>query len=266
MDDLHIFVCVHDAELIVKIDPQLRMVANAPFTYVLVGQRPTDLVREWPNVVVARDLPDNIEDQHKFVDFTAWYAIAKNGLGQARSMALIQYDTVITPKFSHKTIRKMASSPGSVLGYIPWAMSDANFLKNNMGAAPLAHSVANVYGADIYNLVAEAIASGDDTWPSANSFCLSPARLNQFVDWFVPLMPDIGNVDAAGHALERAVKIFCLTNGIDCIYESTVAKHFQLNSHGSQDFSKDMETRSQRRFADALQGSPVSRLFRRLFR
>ena len=266
MDDLHIFVCIHDADLIVKIDPQLRMVANAPFTYIFVGRRSADLVRHWPNVVVARELPDNIEDENKFVDFTAWYAISRNGLGTARSLALIQYDTVISTKFSQKTIKKMASSPGSILGYIPWAMSDANFLKNNMGAAPLARSINNIYQTDIYGLVAQAIASGDDTWPSANSFCLDPARLNQFVDWFLPLMPDIGNVDAAGHSLERAIKIFCLIKGVECIYDSSVAAHFQLNSHGSQDFNENAEKRSQRRFANALQGSFLSRLFRRAFR
>lgn len=241
MSILSIYITVHDQDIVIDYEKsnKFSMLGNN-YNYVFVGNRSTDKLNGIRNVIIARDLPDNIENYKYLVDFTAWYAIVKNNIVNSQYISLIQYDTSVSENFFTDTIEKMKQKPHSILGYVPHLMRDRNFIKDNMGFKPLRDSIKYVYNLDIMSLKNSANWKKDKYWPSTNNICLSSEILSDFVSWFTPVAIEIGNVMPAGHAFERAIKFYCLINNIENIYARDTLRHFQLNSHQTQNFNREM--------------------------
>jgi hypothetical protein len=193
------------------------------------------------NVIVARDLSDNIEDYKYLVDFTAWYACIRNNLPLNRFVCLLQYDVILSDDFFQATRVQFEKSPDSVIGYAPVPLKDRNFIRDNMGAKPLFAACAKVYGIAAKSVLKTYTGAGmDKFWPATNNVAMSKAALVDFVRWFTPLGLEMGNVKPAGHAFERAIKLFCILTGRRNAYLPEVLSHFQLNSHQTQDFRTDV--------------------------
>jgi len=97
-----IFIC-HDNETTSECLQKLEI------SYILfVGDQPIDAdLRTNPRVIIARELPDNIESEKKLLTFTAWYAIVKNNLfTEYNYLCLFEYDIILDTVFE-SVIRNM---------------------------------------------------------------------------------------------------------------------------------------------------------------
>ncbi|MGR3733004.1 hypothetical protein [Pseudophaeobacter sp.] len=239
--NISILVTIHDQDLLLAYEAERKFAKQAvPTTYVFVGQGPTDKISHLENVVVARDLPDNIETHKYLVDFTSWYACVRNGIATGENVCLIQYDVSLAGDFASQSLAALERSPASVVGYSPVAMKDRNFIRDNMGYAPLRAACKAVYGLDIGPLLKTHMKLAEDKfWPATNNVAMQRKTLEDFVRWFTPLAMYMGNEKPVGHAFERAIKLFCVLTGRSNLYEPNVLSHFQMNSHETQDFEKD---------------------------
>ena len=238
---LGVVVTIHDQELLLAYEAQNKFSGvNVPLTYMFVGGGPTDKIKTIPNVVIARNLPNNIEDHKYLVDFTSWYALVRNNIPSQKYLALIQYDVSISQDFVNKSIDALSRAPMTVMGYAPMAMTDRNFIRDNMGYGPLKLACSAVYGIEIGSLLKSHVKlTGDKMWPTTNNVAMSRETLGDFVRWFTPLAMHMGNEKPVGHAFERAIKLYCILSGRGNTYVSDVLSHFQMNSHETQDFKKD---------------------------
>jgi len=229
------FITVHDQEIVLTNEQSNKYSNLSKYSYVFVGNNNTSKIKNFENVIIANNYKDNIEHLNYFVDFTSWYLLIKNNLVESNFISLIQYDTDIVKTFEFNTITILNSNPNSILGYVPYPMSYCDFLTCNMGAEPLNKSLNNVYGLNLYNIVDEHIKkTSDDLWPSSNNIATTKSILENFINWFEPILFDMGNFKYSGHSFERSIKIFSIINNITNIYLSDVLKHYQLDSHKTQ--------------------------------
>lgn len=241
MSNLSVIVTIHDQSLLLEYEAQKKfeLLSNC-VTYMFVGKGDVDKVDKKSNVIIARDLHDNIEDYKFLIDFTSWYACVRNSIELREYVSLIQYDVNLSLDFQEKTLGLLKNSPESVLGYAPVEMKNRNFIRDTLGYPPLLKSCKAVYGIDIGQLLRVNIKYADDKlWPATNNVAMHRDTLKDFVRWFTPIAMHIGNHKLVGHSFERAIKLFCILTGRQNIYDPNLLKHFQLNSHGTQNFTKD---------------------------
>lgn len=229
------FITVHDQDIILKDEKSKKYSNLSKYRYVFVGNNNTSKISHLKNVIFAQSYEDNIEHLNYFVDFTSWYLIIKNNLIDTDLISLIQYDTSISSEFETKTIESLNSNLNSILGYVPYPISYCDFLKCNIGSEPLNNSLKKIYDLNIYDIVDEHVKKTSDTlWPSSNNIATTKLILKKLVDWFEPVIYDMGNFKYSGHSFERSIKIFSIINNIDNLYLDDVLKHYQLDSHKTQ--------------------------------
>jgi hypothetical protein len=239
---LEVIVTVHDQNIILAFESAGKYRHVPKYTYAFVGAGDCDKIEHLSNVIIVRNLPDNIEQYKNLVDFTAWYAFVKNNLIGSPYVALLQYDTAITDDFYTSTVDKLQNKSDFLLGYQFWEMMDENFLSNNVGAKPLFDALLDAYGVDLYQMIEAHIAQfGDDGWPSSNNYATSHDVLRRYVQWLEPMISSLGPNLYSGHSIERSIKMFCMVAGINISYAADLAHHYQLNSHGTQGFTVDFK-------------------------
>ena len=239
---LEVIITVHDQHIIIDFEQTQKYRGLPKYRYAFVGMGPCDLIRHLPNVIIMRELEHHIEHYKHLVDFTAWYAVAKNNLTTCDYVALLQYDTAIAPDFYNKSLDFISRHPDMILGYQEWQILDENFIDNNVGYKPLAEALDQAYGVNLRTLVDTYVTQGKDrSWPSSNNLALSKGRLSQYIDWFTPMIDQLGPNMYSGHSVERSIKIYCIINCVENFYASDLAHHYQLNSHGTQGFTVDFD-------------------------
>lgn len=244
MKTLETFITIHDQELLLESENTNKYKHISNYKYIFVGMRDTSKIDHLVNVIIAKNLPRNIEQHRYLVDYTAWYALVKNKLITKPYVSLIQYDTFVSSDFEKETLRALENNPDQFLGYVPYSMLSKDFLANNMGAGPLSIVLNTIYHVDIYNLISDYIKKTNDTlWQSSNNVATSSANLINFIEWFEPLITDIVKYKGCGHSFERSIKIFSIINHQKNDYLPGVLKHQQLDSHATQHNSPEYKKR-----------------------
>jgi len=239
--DLEVLITVHKQNIVLAFEKEKKFLHIKKYRYIFVGQGDVSEIKNIKNLIVARSYKDNIEDYKYFADYTGWYALVKNDVLTSSYIASLQYDTSIADDFENETVAYIKQYPGHVIGYIPSSMSDGYFLYPEC-SEPLRQSILNVYGLDIYPLIKKYVSESTDfRWQTSLCVAMPSEILRQFVLWFEPLFEEMKNFTGAGHAVERAIKIFCIIHRIPSVYLEGIAQHFQLNSHGTQKFQIDHE-------------------------
>lgn len=237
MKELDVYITVHDQERLLDFENSKSVKHLSSYKYVFVGNGDITKVCHMDNIIVARQLPLNLEDvEYKLlVSFTAWYALVMNNLINSKYVSLIHYDVKLKEDFERSTIKYLETNENQVLGYVPFSMHNPLFLKTTALAHPLYVAMQKNYNVDIHSLVEEYVEkTGDIIWPSADQIAVSAPTLCNFVNWFTPLIEDLKVFRGCGHSFERSIKIFCILNNIPNIYLRNVLKHFQLDSHNTQ--------------------------------
>lgn len=229
------FITVHDQDIVLKNEESQKYANLTKYRYVFVGNNDVSKITHLDNVIFAKNYEDNIEHLNYFLDFTSWYLIIKNDLIKTDFVSLIQYDTDIKNSFEIETINNLNSTPNSIIGYVPYPMAYCDFLDCCKGTELLDNSLTNVYNLKVYDVVDEHIRKTSDTlWPSSNNIATTKSILEKLVNWFEPMVYDMGNLKYSGHAFERVIKIFSIINNIENSYVNDVLIHHQMDSHKTQ--------------------------------
>jgi len=92
-NNIDYFIICHNQEII--IDQLSKNIAQKlpNCKFLLVGDGATDQIKQYDSqVIICRDLSDNLEEHPYLCSFTAWYAVVKNGLYQNNNICLLEYD------------------------------------------------------------------------------------------------------------------------------------------------------------------------------
>ncbi len=249
------FIDVHDQDLIIRLEQNkvFRYLTN--YRYVFLGNRPTDRIKDYPNVIIARDYPENIEQYKSLLDFTGQYMLVKNDLIKTDFVSFVQYDSLVLPDFERKTRNLLASHPDALIGYFRFDLASPGFIGDHF-CGGIIESIKHHYGLDVRELTKKAIQEGSDRFfPGVISFACSKKTLERFVDWCAPMIDELGKQKMAGHYIERGVKFFCMANGVKNYYLPHVVDHFFASSHDQDYVSSDEKQANQTSLEQLLNGS-----------
>ena len=74
-DDYETFIFIHDQDYLLDFENKGKLNNLKSYKYVFLGNRPIDKIENLSNVIVARNLPNNIEEYPKLTSYTGWYAL-----------------------------------------------------------------------------------------------------------------------------------------------------------------------------------------------
>jgi hypothetical protein len=170
-----------------------------------------------PRVIIARNLPDNIEKEPKLLTFTAWYAIIKNNLfTDSDFLCLLEYDVVLDSSFFSE-LRNACQSNDIVAfkgGTAHWNSNITNSVITTFLVNKKAPHEAGKY------------------WYHTTNLCMRRNILEKFVDWYYPdylFIKERDNVRLSWYH-ERVFSAFISSNNYK-VKQIGGLKHFQLNSH-----------------------------------
>jgi hypothetical protein len=203
------FIFVHDQYIVLDYLAAGKFNELPDVKYVFLGQRPSDQIGhlvDMGKVIIARDLPDNIEHYPNLVAWTGWYAIARNGLITADIVNLFEYDVNVTEDWSQPTT------------------SSAYFWHQ------FADSVWWNYNGIRDELRRMKVYVGNDPLPMTSNYTLKTQRLKIFVDGLM----NASNINAehpqAGHIIER----YCSSMFHYEVNFADGLQHLYADSHGTQ--------------------------------
>jgi hypothetical protein len=97
------FIFVHDQQIVLDYIAANKFHDLPDVKYCFLGQRPVDQIEHLDNVIVARNLPDNIEHFPNLVAWTGWYAVLWNDLIYADLVNLFEYDVNVVDEWIQPT-------------------------------------------------------------------------------------------------------------------------------------------------------------------
>jgi hypothetical protein len=205
------FIFVHDQQIVLDYIAAGKFHDLPDVKYCFLGMRPTDRIEDLPNVIIARNLPDNIEHYPNLVAWTGWYALVRNGLIKTDIVNLFEYDVNVVGDWVQ---------PTESTNYFPYPSTDENWWNYNGIRSEVAKCVTDFYEAkhlpmtSNYTLDQIGLASVMESM----EFSIHSKKLN-------PLHPQ------AGHIIERIFS-FWLEGEIP-IYPNRLT-HLYADSHGTQ--------------------------------
>ena len=233
MKKLDTFIFVHDQNIILDFNKINKFSKFEDFKYVFLGGRPCDLISGLDNVIIARDLPHNIEQYPKFTSLTGWYGLLKNNLINSEYVNLFEYDINYIPEFIEIN-KELVNSKYDFIGYFPMLISDPVYLSMNRYTDKLITSISKHTSVDIRNFFDGVLAQNNNAlWSSSSNSTWKVSELKNYIDWFVPFIDEIKNSDYCGHMHERSLSFYYYVTNLKVKLTNNLMTHFQLNSHGT---------------------------------
>jgi hypothetical protein len=233
MKKLETFVFVHDQQIILDFIKLNKFSEFEGFKYVFLGNRPCDLISGLDNLIITRELKDNIENIPKLTSFTGWYALYKNNLINSEYVNFFEYDVNYVEEFSEIN-NDLVESNFDFIGYFPMSLTDPVYLQHVQYSDSLVNSIKKNTGEDIINLVQNKINEKPNSiWSSSSNSTWKTNELVKYIEWFVPFINDIKDSQFCGHMHERSISFFYYIFGLKTLVTQGLMTHFQLNSHGT---------------------------------
>jgi hypothetical protein len=174
-----IFVC-HNKEIVYSIlnDPNKN---NA--NIIFVGKNEVDdYISNNKRVIIARNLPNNIEEEKSLLTFTAWYAIIKNNLfTNYNYLCILEYDVILDNIFYKNLEEKCKLNEYDVISFIPINYGFNWDIKE--------------YILKYFLLQKNITLKIPDTWYATSNQCVKRNLVAAFVDWFYPACDIIKKFD-----------------------------------------------------------------------
>lgn len=228
-NEIETFVIVHDQDLLLACEEEGRFAGLPHYQYLFVGPREVSRLAARSNVIIARELPDNIESYPNLLSFTGWYAVARNGLARTPWVTLLEFDVRLARDFSVSTLEQLRASDG-VVGYVPFSFSHPMYLYATPWLIP---ALRQAHGLDLPGLIRDHLdAGGVDQWAATTNASLPASALAKFVDWFLPVSRVFQRDAIGAHVHERALPAFCIATGLPHLVLPGVLEHGQARSHG----------------------------------
>lgn len=194
------------------------------YAFLFLGAGDVSNIESLNNVIVCRNLPNNIEEKPNWLIYTGWYALYHNdlldGLDKFRVM---DYDINII-KFNNETKCDLKSSMGFDFNFHFWyGFGDAyTFITR----------VEREAGCSFEVLLKEYTEfCGQTKWFSGIDMLISVKLFNDFMKWFEHLYIESENERFISHHLERWVTIYLMINKIEYEICEGESYHQQLKGH-----------------------------------
>lgn len=233
MKTIETFIFIHDEDIVLDFIEKNRFSSFEEFKYVFLGNKPYEKIKHLNNLIVARELPDNIEHIPKLTSFTGWYALYKNGYLNTEVVNLFEYDINYIPEFPAIN-KEMTKKEFDFIGYFPMSITDVVYLKMSQYSSELVESIKNKMGYDIVDFINELQKKNPNMmWSSSSNSTWKTEEVKKFIDWFCKFIDDIKNSIYCGHIHERSLSFYYFKENLKVFLVSNIMTHVQLNSHGT---------------------------------
>jgi hypothetical protein len=176
-----------------------------------------------PNVIIARNLMHNIEDQPKLLTFTAWYLIIKNDLFlEYEYICLLEYDVYFKETFEDNLNKICKIGRADVVSFK--ILNDGTDFLTDINP-----NVLNKY------LISKKINyNAKNQWFPTTNACIKRSILADFVDWYYPSCLEIKKDDYKKLSWyhERLFNVY-IQHKKYLIRLLPEVSHIQLNSHNA---------------------------------
>jgi len=240
--DLSTFIMVHDQDIILDYEKNEKYKGIDNLNYVFLGNRDIDKLSNIENVIIARDLEHNLEQYPNLNAFTGWYALWENNLIQTKYVNLFEYDTIIGNKL-FAVLQKLMENGFDLLGYVPMTCKNYHFIDNPDWTSDIFKSISEKYRVDLRNKIKGMLNDNPNMmWSTTSNTTFKKTTLDNYMNWFIPLLEDIISLKTAGHAQERSTTLYSIMNNKPFLMTNNLLKHFQLDSHKTQGHPVDFES------------------------
>jgi hypothetical protein len=215
------FIFVHDQQIVLDYIAAGKFSDLPDVKYVFLGMRPTEQIEHLPNVIIARNLPDNIEHFPNLVAWTGWYALVRNNLIKTDLVNLFEYDVNVVGEWVQSN---------ESCGYFLWAITDATWWNYNGISSELRKAVPDSFW-------------GEHMIMTSN-YTLRKKLLINFVEKIESLFVyDLLNpvYENAGHVIERICSYWFDAIGLNRTkplnsihFKPNSLTHLYADSHGTQ--------------------------------
>jgi hypothetical protein len=233
------FIFVHDQNIVTQFESNNKLKNLKNYKYVFLGNRDVNLIENNPNVIIARNLPQNIEQYPLFTSFTGWYALWKNNLINSDYISLFEYDTILSENIE-QIQSKLFYDKTDMIGYVPFPVNNFQFIDNPDWVEHIFPAIKRVYNFDMYRFIKNlSLKNPKLLWSSTSNTTFQKDVFFEFMSWFEPLIDYIKDTRTCGHAHERAISFFYLSKNKKMSLTNGVLQHLQLDSHQTQGVYED---------------------------
>ena len=134
-------------------------------------------------ITIARDLPNNIENENQLLTFTAWYLIVKNNLfSEFDYICLLEDDVEIDKSFEKELVKKCESNIYDIISFIYFS----NYFMLDINEAVIKNFL------ETNNIVFNKF----NNWAATTNHCLKRNKIKEFIDWYYPKCLTIEQLDS----------------------------------------------------------------------
>lgn len=235
------FIFCHNQDIILGFEEHGKFKNLYNYTYVFLGNKDVNKLSNLNNVIIARELPFNLEQYPKFTSFTGWYALWKNNLIKSDYINLFEYDIILNQNIEQNLVR-LYENKIDMLGYVPFGMNNYHFINNPRWVEDIHMGIKKVYNQDILGFFKKIISKNPNSiWSSTSNTTFKQNVFHDYMKWFEPLIPFLIDSETSGHAHERSITFFAYLRNKKIMILNGLLKHFQMNSHMTQEHKIDVE-------------------------
>lgn len=236
------FIFIHDQDLVIEYEKHNKFSNLYNYKYVFLGNRPTDKLSDFDNIIYAKNYDQNIEDCPLCTSYTGWYLLWKNNLITKKYVNLFEYDIILDKNIEQNLI-KFYESDSEIIGYVPFPMNNYHFIKNPDWNEHILEAIRELHKIDL-NIHFDRLLKDNPNalWSSTSNTTFRKDIFDEYMRWFEPIGERIKNTKTCGHAHERSVTYFVHIKRKKMLLANKLLKHLQVDSHKTQGHKVDVES------------------------
>lgn len=228
------FIFVHDQDYIIDFEEKNKFKNLEKYTYVFLGHGSIDKLQNINNIIISRDLPENIEDFPMLTAFTGWYSLWKNGFIKTKYVNLFEYDILLDPNFQ-QYLDRFYYENADMVGFVPLYMKNFHFIRNEKWVEHIIPSIKKHYNVDVVDLYEKVLQQNPNAiWSTTSNVSMKKDVFDSYMKWFLPILTDIKETNTSGHAFERSITFFSTIKRKRVLIAPNILKHIQMDSHKTQ--------------------------------
>ena len=237
------FIFCHDQDIILEYEKSNKFKNLKKYKYVFVGNRPVDKILNNDKIIIARNLPFNMEEYPGLTSYTGWYALWKNNLITTPYINLFEYDVILNQNIE-QIISKFIYDNHKLIGYVPVPCKNINFINKKEWVEDLFNAIKEYYKIDLERTIRVHMNNSPNMlWSSTSNTTFETSFFKKYMTWFEPLSNLIKESKTAGHAHERSMTFFSILNKYNPILTQGLLTHYQLDSHKTQGHYVNFESK-----------------------
>jgi hypothetical protein len=240
-NNVETFIFCHDQDIIIQYEESNKFSELSNYTYVFLGSRDCEKIRDYKNVIISRELPINIEHYKELCSFTGWYSLWKNGYIKSDYINLFEYDVILVNEFE-QIMSKIIYEKPNMVGYIPFPCNNYHFIDNQNWVDTLFKGIKTIYNVDFEKTLRLMIQKDNNLyWSSTSNSTMSKSFFESYMKWFEPMIDIVAESKTAGGGHERSISFFYFWGKTPIILTQGLLKHYQMDSHKHQGHFVDYE-------------------------